>query len=191
MIELRGAGPVAFAERLDTVIDIYTAAMRPPVEQIAGRRHIMRSHGTYPLFQCLFAVSGEATVGFAYGFHGAPGQWWHDVVHRALDDQSGRQVADAWLGDAFELAEIHVHPAYQGKGLGRSLVSALCAGRRERSAVLSTHDRPTAARHLYASMGFTDLMAPFVFPGGHEAYAIAGTPLPLPITRVSGNPPMA
>lgn len=179
MIELRGAGPVEFAERLDTVIGIYTEAMRPPAEQITGRRHIMRSHGTYPVFHCLFAVDGETTVGFAYGFHGAAGQWWHDVVYRAVYDRSGREIADAWLGDAFELAEIHVHPDWQGKGIGRSLLSAACARRTERSAVLSTHDQPTAARHLYRSMGFTDLVAPFVFPGGHEAYAIAGAALPL------------
>jgi ribosomal protein S18 acetylase RimI-like enzyme len=88
-------------------------------------------------------------------------------------------VADAWLGHAFELAEIHVHPDYQGKGIGRAMVRTLCAGRPERSALLSTHDRPTAARHLYASLGFTDLLSRFVFPGGYEEYAIVGRPLPL------------
>ncbi|MFI6596847.1 GNAT family N-acetyltransferase [Nonomuraea sp. NPDC050536] len=118
-------------------------------------------------------------MGFAYGFHGAHGQWWHDVVFRALDAQNGRNVAEAWLGDAFELAEIHVHPDYQGKGVGRAMIRTLCAGRRERSGVLSTHDRPTAARHLYRTLGFQDLLSRFVFPGGHEDYAIVGRPLPL------------
>jgi ribosomal protein S18 acetylase RimI-like enzyme len=206
VIEFRGAGPAEFGERLDTVIDIYAAAMRPPAEQITGRTSIMRNHATYPLFQCYFAElrdfssmssllaapapagAGAAepdpgllprVVGFAYGFHGAPGQWWHDVVHRALEERAGCEAAHAWLGDAFELAEVHVHPDYQGKGIGRAMITTLCAGRRERSAVLSTHDRPTAARHLYASMGFTDLLARFVFPGGYEEYAIAGRPLPL------------
>ncbi|MEV0147834.1 MULTISPECIES: GNAT family N-acetyltransferase [unclassified Nonomuraea] len=207
MIEFRGAGPAEFDERLDTVIGIYAAAMRPPAEQLTGRRAIMRNHGMYPRFQCYFAELRDApihhgpvhhgpvlhgpvhhgpghgrpapVVGFAYGFHGAPGQWWHDVVYRALEEQAGARVADAWLGDAFELAEIHVHPDHQGKGIGRAMITTLCAGRRERSAVLSTHDRPTAARHLYASLGFTDLLSRFVFPGGHEEYAIAGRPLPL------------
>jgi ribosomal protein S18 acetylase RimI-like enzyme len=210
VIEFRGAGPAEFAERLDTVIDIYTAAMHPPVDQITGRRAIMRNHGTYPNFQCYFAelrdppetfpgergghrttalrgereedprTSTPRTVGFAYGFRGAPGQWWHDVVFRALEGQAGREAAEAWLGDAFELAEIHMHPDYQGKGIGRAMITTLCAGRRERSAVLSTHDHPTVARHLYASMGFTDLLTQFVFPGGYEHYAIVGRPLPLP-----------
>ncbi|MFC7107341.1 GNAT family N-acetyltransferase [Nonomuraea rubra] len=83
------------------------------------------------------------------------------------------------MGHAFELAEIHVHPDYQSKGVGRAMITTLCAGRRERSAVLSTHDQPTAARHLYASMGFSDLLTRFIFPGGSEEYAIAGRPLPL------------
>ncbi|MEV0592699.1 GNAT family N-acetyltransferase [Nonomuraea cavernae] len=204
MIEFRGAGPDEFGERLDTVIDIYTAAMRPPADQISGRASIMRNHGTYPYFQCYFAelrapdyeISANAPgshgargsgrgappaiiVGFAYGFRGAPGQWWHDVVYRAVEERSGPEAADAWLGSAFELAEIHVHPDYQGKGIGRAMVTTLCAGRGERSAVLSTHDRPTMARHLYRSMGFVDLLTGFVFPGGHEEYAIAGAPLPL------------
>ncbi|MBF8187286.1 GNAT family N-acetyltransferase [Nonomuraea sp. K274] len=186
MIEFRGAGPAEFTEQLETVIDIYAAAMRPPADQLAGRKTIMRNHATYPHFQCYFAElrdSSGATapeiVGFAYGFRGAPGQWWHDVVLRALAERSGQQAANAWLGNAFELAEIHVHPDYQGKGIGRAMIRTLCAGRRERSAVLSTHDQPTAARHLYARLGFTDLLTRFVFPGGSEEYAIVGRPLPL------------
>ncbi|MGI5270728.1 GNAT family N-acetyltransferase [Nonomuraea sp. CA-218870] len=184
MIEFRGAGPEEFTERLDTVMDVYTAAMRPPADLVAGRRAIMRNHATYPFFQCYFAERRDApegvkVVGFAYGFRGAPGQWWHDVVHRSLAERAGLDAADAWLGHAFELAEIHVHPGYQHKGIGRAMITTLCAGRRERTAVLSTHDQPTTARHLYAAMGFMDLLTRFVFPGGYEEYAIVGRRLPL------------
>lgn len=179
MIELRAAGPAEFSDRLDEVIDIYALAMRPPPDQRQGRKSIMRSHGTYPIFDCLFAELHGKPVGFAYGFRGAHGQWWHDVVHRAMTEQRGREAADAWLGHAFELAEIHVHPDYQGKGVGRALITTLCAGRTERSVVLSTHDQPTVARHLYRRLGFVDLLSAFVFPGGRELYAIAGTTLPL------------
>ncbi|GAA3313385.1 GNAT family N-acetyltransferase [Nonomuraea dietziae] len=180
MIEIRGTGPAEFTDRLETVMSIYTAAMHPPAEQITGRQAIMRGHGAHPDFRCLFAeLPDGTTAGFAYGFHGLPGQWWHDVVYQALQERSGTEVAEAWLGDSLELAEVHVHPDYQGKGIGRALVLALCEGRPERSAVLSTHDHPTAARHLYRSLGFTDLLTQFVFPGGYEHYAIAGAVLPL------------
>ncbi len=77
MIEFRGAGPIEFGERLDTVIDIYSAAMRPPADQLPGRKAIMRNHGTSP-FPVLFLewrdaplVPGDGEpriVGFAYGF---------------------------------------------------------------------------------------------------------------------------
>ncbi|MEU9885566.1 GNAT family N-acetyltransferase [Sphaerisporangium sp. NPDC051011] len=180
MIELRRAGAKEFTAELDAVIATYTAAMRPPPEQLSGRQSIMRNHATFPDFACLFAEtpSGQV-VGFGYGFHGAPGQWWHDVVRRGLAERAGVGAAAAWFENALEIAEIHVHPDYQGKGIGRRLVLGLCEGRAERTAVLSTHDQPTAARHLYRRLGFIDLMGMFVFPGGYEHYAIVGSTLPL------------
>ncbi len=167
-------------ESLGTVMDVYTAAMHPPSDQIAGRQSIMRNHATFPDFACLLAETpaGEP-AGFGYAFHGAPGQWWHDVVRRALAERSGPAAADDWFSNTLEIAEIHVAPSHQGRGIGRRLVQGLCEGRPERTAVLSTHDRPTAARHLYRRLGFVDLMSMYVFPGGYEHYAIVGAPLPL------------
>jgi len=173
-------GPEGFTRALHRVVQIYAAAMRPPADQLTGRAAIMRTHASYPDFTCLLAETGEGDiVGFGYGFHGAPGQWWHDVVRRALADRAGQEAADAWFGDAFEIAEIHVHPDHQNRGIGRRIMLALCEGRPERTAVLSTHDQPTAARHLYHSLGFTDLITGYAFPGGYEHYAIVGTRLPL------------
>ncbi|WP_326821383.1 GNAT family N-acetyltransferase [Streptosporangium sp. NBC_01756] len=180
MIGLRQVGPGEFATRLDAVLEIYTAAMNPPADQLSGRKTIMGNHAVHPGFTCLFAERSDGMpVGVAYGFHGVPGQWWHDVVHQAMAELYGEGSARGWLGDALELAEIHVHPDYQGKGIGRTLVTGMCAGRPERTAVLSTRDQPTAARHLYRSAGFVDLLTQFVFPGGYERYAILGAVLPL------------
>ncbi|GAA4580582.1 GNAT family N-acetyltransferase [Planotetraspora phitsanulokensis] len=179
MIQLRRVGPDRFIAALDTVLTIYAAAMRPPPDQLPGRLAIMRNHATYPEFVCMLAEAPEI-VAFAYGFHGTEGQWWHDVVRRALRDRAGAPVAEQWFGDALEIAEVHVHPDHQGKGIGRRMIHGLCEGRSERTAVLSTHDAPTAARHLYRDIGFVDLMTEFVFPGGYEDYAIAGARLPLP-----------
>jgi ribosomal protein S18 acetylase RimI-like enzyme len=78
------------------------------------------------------------------------------------------------------VAELHVHPAFQGHGVGRRLLTALCDGRPERTVVLSTLDRPgSRARRLYSSVGMSDLLRDFEFPGGGPAYAIMGGVLPL------------
>ncbi|WP_432932340.1 GNAT family N-acetyltransferase [Microbispora sp. CA-135349] len=183
MIELRRVGADRFRAVLDTVLEIYTVAMLPPSDQLAGRLAIMRNHATYPDFACVLAEDTQepgGVAGFAYGFHGGRGQWWHDVVRGALQDRAGPVVAEDWFGDALEIAEIHVRPEHQGRGIGRRLIHALCEDRPERTAVLSTHDAPTVARHLYRDVGFADLMTRFVFPGGYEEYVIAGVRLPLP-----------
>ncbi|RJL31476.1 N-acetyltransferase [Bailinhaonella thermotolerans] len=155
--------------------------MRPPGEQLAGRQSIMRNHSGYPGFSCWIALEDGARVGFAYGFHGAPGQWWHDVVRRGLAEVGGEAAAREWFADPFEIAEIHVLPEYQGRGLGRRLLHRLTGDRTERTALLSTHDRLSAARHLYRDLGFVDLLSDFEFPGGTESYAIMGARLPLAV----------
>ena len=133
------------------------------------------------------AATGEPTrgarpllVGFAYGFHGSGGQWWHDVVRRAATSVLGARAADDWFGDSLEIAEVHVLPGYQGRGTGLAMMLRLTAGRPERSAVLSTMDANTRARRLYHGLGFTDLLTGFEFPGTDLPYAIMGAPLPLP-----------
>jgi ribosomal protein S18 acetylase RimI-like enzyme len=118
-------------------------------------------------------------VGFAYGFHGAPGQWWHDLVHEVVASKHGVPAADEWLGDSFEIAEVHVHPRHQGRGAGRAMMLRLTAGRPERTAVLSTMDADSRARRLYRGLGFDDLVAGFIFPGTDLPYAVMGAALPL------------
>ncbi|HEY5987248.1 MAG TPA: GNAT family N-acetyltransferase, partial [Streptosporangiaceae bacterium] len=118
-------------------------------------------------------------VGFAYGFHGAPGQWWHDLVHEVIASKHGAPAADEWLGDSFEIAEVHVHPRHQGRGAGRAMLLRLTAGRPERTAVLSTMDTHSRARRLYRGLGFDDLVAGFIFPGTDLPYAVMGAALPL------------
>jgi ribosomal protein S18 acetylase RimI-like enzyme len=175
--------PGEFTARLDQVISVYAAAMRPAADTLAGRRSIMAGHAAYPGFRALTVAeddgSGEA-VGFGYGFRGAPGQWWHDTVARALVGTGGAQAASAWLDNAFEVAELHVAPAYQGSGIGSGLLLRLTSGRPERTAVLSTRDAETRARRLYRGVGFTDLLTSFSFyPGSEPPYAVMGAELPL------------
>jgi ribosomal protein S18 acetylase RimI-like enzyme len=119
-------------------------------------------------------------AGFAYGFHGGGGQWWHDLVSRTTASILGTRAAHDWFGDSLEIAEVHVRPSHQGQGTGLAMMLRLTAGRPERAAVLSTMDANTRARRLYRGLGFTDLLTSFIFPGTELPYAIMGAPLPLP-----------
>jgi GNAT superfamily N-acetyltransferase len=129
--------------------------------------------------ELIFMADERALIGFAYGFHGSAGQWWHDVVRENLTAHHGRETAGHWLGDSFEFAEVHVRPGHQGRGTGRAMMQTLAARRPERTAVLSTPDGRTRARRLYRSLGFADLLPAFTFPGAGPSYAIMGAELPL------------
>jgi ribosomal protein S18 acetylase RimI-like enzyme len=178
--------PGEFSARLDQLVTVYAAAMRPPTEMLPGRRSIMAGHAAQPGFRALAATTdgpGEP-VGFCYGFHGTPGQWWHDTVARALAASRGTAAAAAWLEDSFEVAELHVAPGYQGRGIGTGLLLRLTSGRPERTAVLSTSDADSPARRLYRGAGFADLLTGFAFfPGAEPPYAVMGAELPLRATR--------
>ena len=180
----------AFVAELDALTAVYLAAMRPDPAQLPGRRSIMERHVTYDGFRAL-AVTADAAGGpggaggrgqiiaFSYGFCGAAGQWWHDVVTTALAARSGRELAAAWLADSLEIAEVHVQPDFHRRGIGRSLVLGLADGRRERTAVLSTQDANSPARRLYRRLGFADLLTGYCFPGTPVPYAVMGAALPL------------
>ena len=146
---------------------------------------------------------GGVLAGFIYGFHGVPGQWWHDTVAGALAlssgssrsswssggaGSSGRQGGTAWLDNSFEVAELHVLPTYQGMGIGRELLLRLTSGRPERTAVLSTADAESRARRLYRGVGFTDLLTGFRFSGAEPPYAVMGAMLPLLAAPRSAKP---
>jgi ribosomal protein S18 acetylase RimI-like enzyme len=170
-----------FRASLDDLVGVYAAAMQPDPAQIPGRLSIMERHVAYPAFRCVAATASADSpiVAFAYGFRGTPGQWWHDVVRSGITAAAGQGSADAWLSDPMEIAEVHVRPEYQHQGIGRRLVLTLTAGRGERVALLSTQDTDSPARHLYRSLGFTDLLTSFIFPGGGPPYAVMGAVLPL------------
>jgi GNAT superfamily N-acetyltransferase len=198
--ELLDIGKARFLAELDMLVEVYAAAMRPPREQVPGRRAIMERHTQFPSFRAVVVAApagpgappgsgngpGPAPgngrlpiIAFSYGFHGADGQWWHDLVRSALTRMGGYDLAQSWLGDSFEVAEVHVHPDYQGRGIGRRMVPALLHPRLERTALLSTQDADTRARRLYRGLGFGDLLTGYRFPGTDPPYAVMGAALPL------------
>jgi ribosomal protein S18 acetylase RimI-like enzyme len=207
--EVRELSTAQFIAELDSLTWIYAHAMAAPAAELPGRLAIMERHAGYPGFRSVVAVPAPGSpagapprpgaagdgggaaiasapagpVGFAYGFHGSPGQWWHDVVYATLAAERGSAVVRWWLGDCFEVAEVHVHPGHQGQGAGRAMLHRLAAGLHERTAVLSTPEGHTRAHRLYRSLGFGDLLPALSFPGASPAYAIMGAVLPLPGTR--------
>lgn len=191
-IELWELAAPAFVGALPALIEIYAAAMAPPREQLAGRQAVMRQHAGYPRFGAVVAVTGDGgAVAFAYGFHGRPGQWWHDVVTAELARTDPAAVR-RWFADSFEVAEVHVLPEWQGNGIGRAVLHRLAGARRERTAVLSTHTGNTPAHALYRSSGFVDLITGFYFPGTPDRpFTIMAAPLPLRRRAAGGSPPAA
>lgn len=169
--------PTAFEPWVQESVDVYGEAMRRPPEVVAQRRSVLPTHLSRPAFRAAVAVdddsADEVLAGFGYAYAGEAGQWWHDIVTRELSDED----ADFWMSDTVEIVELHVRPAYQGNGIGRRLLGMLLDGAPERTAVLSTHDRESPARRLYRSTGFVDLLTAFVFPGGHEVFAVMGKDL--------------
>ena len=192
---LRELDAAAFTAGLDPLMDVYQAAMGVAAVQLPGRRAIMQAHTAHPAFRALIVTEtpqGAAretgadpgpVVAFGYGFHGGRGQWWHDLVRSALISRWGHAAAIEWLDDSFEVAEVHVHPGYQRRGIGRRLLYLLTGGRAERTAVLSTMDTNSPARRLYRSLGFTDLLTGYRFSGAPVPYAVMGAALPLLTTR--------
>lgn len=185
---LQVLGRAGYLAGLDALVAVYGLAMRPPPLQLPGRRSIMERHAGNPAFRAVTVTAagardgggpGGPVIAFAYGFRGAGGQWWHDVVRTGIAAAAGERTAAAWLADCFEIAEVHVRPEYQGQGIGRSMLLSLTAGCPHRTAVLSTLDAASPARRLYSSMGFKDLLRSFSFPGNGPPYAVMGAALPL------------
>lgn len=157
-----------FAPYVDRAADVYGAAMARGPDLVAQRRSIIVGHLDREEFAAVTGMRSRELAGFAYGYRGRAGDWWHDVVTGALDRASVQQ----WMDDDFEVAELHVRPERQGHGLGRLLLQTLIDNSSSRTIVLSTHDRDSPARVMYRSFGFTDLLRDFRFPGSSEVYAI-------------------
>ena len=164
-----------FSAYVDSCVEIYVVAMRKGRDVVQARRSITRRHLDHPGLRAVIASCDDGLVAFSYGYHGERGQWWHDAVSHGLSHAE----ADHWLSNAFEVAEVHVLPAWQGRGIGRRVLTMLLDGVTESTVVLSAIDDETPARHLYRSLGFRDLKTAFRFPGSSERYAVMARPLPL------------
>jgi ribosomal protein S18 acetylase RimI-like enzyme len=168
--------PDQFALRVADAMDIYVRAMHYPPHAGSQRAVTARRHATHHGFSCRAALLDDGRlVGFGYGYTTTPGQWWHDLVRKALDKPQAQQ----WLGNAFELSELHVLPEFQGTGTGRRLLTELAGSLNHDSMLLSTPDIDTRAFRLYRHLGFVDLRRHYLFPGDIRPFAVLGAHLPL------------
>ena len=164
-------------------MDIYVRAMQYPHRTGVQRAVTARRHTRNEGFACRAAVAEDATfVGFGYGYTTLPGQWWHDLVRRAMT----AEMAAEWLNDSFELSELHVLPEFQGYGIGRLMLEQLTESIPHHAVLLSTPDADTRAFRMYRHLGFTDLARHYLFPGDGRPFAVLGARLPLSGPSKSG-----
>ncbi len=149
--------------RLDAALGIFAAALGfpPRGQRVLSQAAAIQRHSERAGFAAFGAFSDDdRLVGFSYGYTSQPGLWWREQVAAAL---SGDQRA-VWLADAFELVELHVHPAFQGHHFGSGLHDALLRDVPNKTALLSVMHRSERARQLYFSRGWQVLVEDLRFP---------------------------
>ncbi|QKV92260.1 GNAT family N-acetyltransferase [Streptomyces sp. NA02950] len=169
-------GPLDLAARVDDALAVQAVAFGLTDEEIGVRRHIVLRHLTSPGARALGATTPAGRlVGFVYGMPNDRTHWWSTVVQPYLRAAG----YDDWLDDSFVITELHVHPAYQNRGIGRRLITAITDAAFQPRSLLSAIDTDSPARGLYRSLGYTDLARPVLFPSAPSPYAVMGAPLPL------------
>ncbi|MCQ4119038.1 GNAT family N-acetyltransferase [Rhodococcus tibetensis] len=190
VVELSAA---EFRDRLQEALAIYVAAMGYPRGTEYHRapmwtEHVQRSGwcgvgAVVPADPSTESDAVDRLVAVAYGYRGAPEQWWHQQVRTGLRHTGWTlDRIDTILDDYFELTELHVHPDAQGHRLGETLLLRLLDRRPERGVLLSTPevaDEDNRAWRLYRRLGFTDVLRHFRFAGDNRPFAVLGRNLPL------------
>ncbi len=190
--------PHDMQRRLGDALGVYVDAMRYPAGTENQRAAMWLEHTRRRGWQAVAAVeaAGRAGVtpsaaeltsapllGVAYGYCGAPDQWWQQQVVVGLQRGGfpGPEIARL-MASYFELTELHIHPRAQGRGLGEALARRLLADRGEANVLLSTPEtngEANRAWRLYRRLGFIDIIRGYHFAGDPRAFAILGRKLPL------------
>lgn len=169
-------GPLDLAAWVDEALNVQAQAFGLTRDEVAVRRHIVLRHAASPGARALGATRGDGRlVGFVYGMPNDRSQWWSSVVEPYLRAAGN----DWWLDDSFTITELHVLPAYQGRGIGRRLITRLTDQAGEPRSILSAIDADSPARRLYHKLGYRDLARRVMFPSASSPYAVMGAALPL------------
>jgi ribosomal protein S18 acetylase RimI-like enzyme len=190
--------PHDMQRRLGDALGVYIDAMRYPRGTENLRAAMWLEHTRRRGWQAVAAVEAETRarvtlsaaelssaplLGVAYGYCGAPDQWWQQQVVVGLERAGfpGPEIARL-MASYFELTELHIHPRAQGRGLGEALARRLLADRGEANVLLSTPEHigeANRAWRLYRRLGFVDIIRSYHFTGDPRAFAILGRKLPL------------
>ncbi|MGW4034253.1 GNAT family N-acetyltransferase [Streptomyces sp. NPDC004838] len=169
--------PVDLSTRVDEALTVQALAFGLTRDEIDVRRHIVHRHLRQPGARSVGALTPEGRlVGFVYGMPNDRTHWWSTVVEPYLR----RTGDDGWLDDSFVITELHVHPRFQGRGIGRSLITTITDAVDQPRSILSAIDIESPARALYRALGYRDLARQVHFPSAASPYAVMGAPLPLP-----------
>ncbi|MDU0256628.1 GNAT family N-acetyltransferase [Streptomyces sp. PU10] len=168
-------GPLDLSAHVDEALAVQAAAFGLGPDEVAVRREIVLRHMTYAGARALGATERGRLVGFVYGMPNDRAHWWSTVVEPYLRARDN----DAWLDDSFVITELHVHPAHQNRGLGRTLITTITDAATQPRSILSAIDRDSPARGLYHSLGYQDLARQVLFPSAPKPYAVMGATLPL------------
>lgn len=184
--------PEEMADRLGEALRVYVTAMGYPPGTENQRAAMWLDHTRRRGWRAVAAMQGEqdgdndanaALLGVAYGYSGAPDQWWQQQVVLGLQRRGlPRPHIMRLMGSYFELTELHVLPTAQGSGLGEALVRRLLAERAEANVLLSTPEirgEGNRAWRLYRRLGFIDVIRGHHFAGDPRPFAILGRNLPL------------
>jgi len=190
--------PQDMQRRLPDALGVYVDAMRYPPGTENQRAAMWLEHTRRRGWQAVAAVevdvpagatpsstelSGAPLLGVAYGYCGAPDQWWQQQVVVGLQRSglAGTEITKL-MARYFELTELHIHPRAQGRGLGEALARRLLSDRSEANVLLSTPEtngEANRAWRLYRRLGFVDIIRGYHFTGDPRAFAILGRKLPL------------
>jgi ribosomal protein S18 acetylase RimI-like enzyme len=190
--------PQDMQRRLADALSVYVDAMRYPPGTENQRAAMWLEHTRRHGWQAVAAVevdtpagdtpstaelSDAPLLGVAYGYCGAPDQWWQQQVVAGLQRGGfpGQEITKL-MSSYFELTELHILPRAQGRGLGEALARRLLADRSEANVLLSTPEangEANRAWRLYRRLGFTDVIRGYHFAGDPRPFAILGRQLPL------------